>query len=182
VKCLFNHDANIVLGRTSNQTLKLSDSPEGLNFRCQLDENQQSHRDLYASIKRGDVDECSFAFNVDDEDGDGDSWEDAQDERGQRYKLRTLRSVNLFDVSAVTNPAYGNGATSVSARSTDYVITKVGNVWAAETGPQGERLLMTPDPWAEQRAELKRIDDQFESDRLRARLDRVGAEIAAESR
>jgi HK97 family phage prohead protease len=156
VKCLFNHDANVVLGRTGNGTLRLADSPEGLNFRCQLDQNQQAHRDLYSSIKRGDINECSFAFNVDDEDGE--SWEHAQDERGQRYKLRTLRSVNLFDVSAVTNPAYGSGATNVSARSTDYVISNRGDVWAAE------------------RAQLAEIDDRF----LRQQLDRIGAEIARE--
>src|SRR5579862_5746641 len=66
VKCLFNHDFNHVLGRTSNGTLKLSDSPEGLRFRCQLDPNQQAHRDLHASIKRGDINECSFAFSIAD--------------------------------------------------------------------------------------------------------------------
>ena len=56
------------------------------------------------------INECSFAFNVDDEDGDGEDWDDEKDERGQRFKLRTLRKVNLFDVSAVTNPAYGDGS------------------------------------------------------------------------
>jgi HK97 family phage prohead protease len=157
VKCLFNHDANCVLGRTGNGTLRLSDSAEGLNFRCQLDQNQQAHRDLYSSIKRGDINECSFAFNVDDEDGE--DWDDEKDERGQRFKLRTLRSVNLFDVSAVTNPAYGSGATKVSARSTDYVISKRGDVWAAE------------------RAQLQKLDDDLADDLNRIRLARIGEEL-----
>jgi HK97 family phage prohead protease len=171
VKCLFNHDYNHVLGRSSNGTLKLSDSASGLRFRCQLDPNQQSHRDLHASIKRGDVNECSFAFAV---APDGDSMEDMQDEKGQRYALRTLRDCHLFDVSPVTNPAYGRGATNVSARSADYTITKHGDIWSAELGPQGERLLS--DPWAAERAQLAEIDDRF----LRQQLARVGDEIARE--
>ena len=60
VRCLFNHSADKILGRVSSGTLKLSDSPKGLMFRCKLDPNQQAHRDLHASIKRGDVSGCSF--------------------------------------------------------------------------------------------------------------------------
>src|SRR6266404_7487324 len=52
VKCLFNHSPDKVLGRTKNGTLVLTDTPLGLDFRCQLDPNQQSHRDLYAAVKR----------------------------------------------------------------------------------------------------------------------------------
>jgi uncharacterized protein len=165
VKCLFNHDVKCVLGRTDNGTLRLSDSPDGLNFRCQLDQNQQAHRDLYSSIKRGDINECSFAFNVDDEDGDGEDWDDEKDERGQRFKLRTLRKVNLFDVSAVTNPAYGDGATKVSARSADYVLSTRG-------------IFVPNDPWAAQKARLKKLDDDLADDLNRIRLDRIGAELA----
>src|SRR5579872_7190621 len=36
VKCLFNHSANVVLGRTKSGTLTLTDTPAGLAFRCQL--------------------------------------------------------------------------------------------------------------------------------------------------
>ena len=69
VKCLVNHDENQVLGRTLNKTLTLTDTLDGLNFVCALNKDSQAHRDLYASVKRGDLSECSFAFIVDGDDG-----------------------------------------------------------------------------------------------------------------
>jgi len=115
VRCYFNHDPSKILGRQSNGTLQLFDSPEGLNFRCQLDPKQQAHRDLHSSIKRGDINSCSFAFSA---DPDGDDWDDQKEERGGWFKRRTVRSAQIFDVSCVTNAAY-EGATSVTARSSN---------------------------------------------------------------
>jgi HK97 family phage prohead protease len=113
VKCLFNHDASKVLGRSTSGTLTLSTDAKGLRFRCQLDKDQQSHRDLYASVKRGDISECSFAFSV---PAGGDAWTEGMDpDTNQRCAFRTLKDVDLMDVSAVTNPAYNQ--TAVGARS-----------------------------------------------------------------
>jgi HK97 family phage prohead protease len=112
VKCLVNHDHNQVLGRQANKTLTLSDSPDGLNFVCRLNRDSQAHRDLYASVKRGDLSECSFAFIVDGDDGQSFS---APDNNG--LLTRTIKRAKLLDVSVVASPAYGNGATSVDARS-----------------------------------------------------------------
>jgi uncharacterized protein len=112
VKCLVNHSPSELLGRTKNGTLNLEQDSRGLKFRCALNPDSQAHRDLHAAIKRGDMDECSFAFTVPE---GGDVWDEAKDENGQRYQRRTLRDVDLLDVSAVTYPAYNN--TSVGARS-----------------------------------------------------------------
>ncbi len=115
VKCLFQHDPNFILGRCRGamaDTLTLIDSREGLRFRCQLDRNNSDHRNIYASVKRGDISSCSFAFKP--VDGDGEDWEATGDERGHPIALRTLKNVNLFDVSVVTDPAYP--ATSAAAR------------------------------------------------------------------
>lgn len=113
-KALFNHDPSQVLGRTANGTLSLSDSASGLNFRVQLNAKSQAHRDLWESVKRGDVSECSFAFTCDD-----DEWDSIQQD-GATIARRTVKSARLLDVSAVTYPAYAGGATAVSARSFDY--------------------------------------------------------------
>jgi uncharacterized protein len=112
VKCLFNHSADHVLGRTGNGTLALVQDSRGLRFECQLDPNQHFHRDLHASIKRGDVDSCSFAFKP---AKDGQTWENRNDANGNYYAARTLTDVDLFDVSAVVNPAYDT--TSLAARA-----------------------------------------------------------------
>jgi HK97 family phage prohead protease len=121
VKCLFNHDANVVLGRVGNKTLAVSEDARGLKFTCQLNPASQQHRDIYESVKRGDVSQCSFAFTV--RDG-AEDWDNAEDERGAKFARRTIREVNLLDVSAVTYPAYSApGATSVQARAADYIAT-----------------------------------------------------------
>jgi HK97 family phage prohead protease len=115
VKCLLNHNPNTVLGRTRSGTLTLADSRNGLRFLCQLDASSQGHRDLYASVKRGDISECSFAFAV---NANGEEWDQVQEGRSV-YPRRTLTDVNLFDVSIVTNPAYPTG-TTVAVRSVQY--------------------------------------------------------------
>jgi len=106
VKALFNHDANHVLGRVKNRTLQLTDTAAGLAFRVELNPKSQAHNDLYAAVQSGLIDECSFAFTVPE---GGDEW-------SRDYRKRTLRNVNLLDISVVTYASYP-GATSVGARS-----------------------------------------------------------------
>src|SRR5262249_42648056 len=98
VLCLLQHDPSRVLGRTKSGTLNIFDVAKGLGFRCQLDPNSSFHKDVHAMVKRGDVQGCSFAFSVAD---GGDSWDEATDERGQRFTRRTLRDVRLLDLSVV---------------------------------------------------------------------------------
>lgn len=109
VKCLMNHSPDLVMGRTKNHTLHLEEDATGLHFRCVLP-NTQAARDLHALVKRGDIDQCSFAFQARSQ-----SWEEAHSENGDMYALRKLMDVDLADVSAVTAPAYPD--TIVNARS-----------------------------------------------------------------
>jgi len=112
VRCLVNHDPSLILGRSRSGTLKVWADSTGLQFRCQLDNTNSAHQSAFASIKRGDLSECSFAFTVPD---GGDSWDNATP------LTRTLRRVDLMDDSAVTYPAYGQpGSTQVSARALEH--------------------------------------------------------------
>jgi hypothetical protein len=113
VVCLFNHDPNCVLGRTSSGTLRLAATNKGLDFECDLP-NTTSARDLRESIQRKDIAGCSFAFNLGE--GDDEFSEDCDDEdRSKRIVLRTIRNFSqLLDVSPVTYPAYAN--TALAAR------------------------------------------------------------------
>ena len=63
---------------------------------------------LYARVQRGDVDQCSFGFNILDE-----STEIRED--GSIHW--TINKVKLYEVSVCTFPAYES--TSVSARAKD---------------------------------------------------------------
>src|SRR5258708_3581793 len=119
VKCLLNHDSNVVLGRTKSGTLQLEDTRKGLRFRCQLDEDNSQHRDVYASVRRGDLSEMSFAFTVPQ---GGDAFDEVTQD-GKRFVRRTITEANLRDVSVVAYPAYdAKGATSVDARTADAAI------------------------------------------------------------
>jgi HK97 family phage prohead protease len=123
VRCTYNHSMDTILGRQKNGTLKLDTDQRGLKFRCQLDRNQSGHRDVYAAVKRGDIDACSFAFQA---DADGQSWDDnGVDENGQRCTVRTLKRVKLFDVAVVSQPAYPS--TQVQARASAAAIEKLRN-------------------------------------------------------
>ena len=109
VVCNFNHDNNLILGRTRSGSLRLRSDVVGLHNECDLPDTSYA-RDLLASVRRGDVTDQSFAFSVDDED-----WSDEPDpnDRGARIKVRTLKSVRLVDTAFVVSAAYPG--TSVSA-------------------------------------------------------------------
>lgn len=96
VRALWNHDANIVLGRTVAGTLRLAEDDKGLAVEIDPPDTQAA-RDLLVSIERGDVSQMSFGFFVEKE-----SWEFVKD----GPDIRTIEKVNLFDVSPVTYPAY----------------------------------------------------------------------------
>jgi hypothetical protein len=120
VKALFNHSADRVLGRVGNGTLELAEDERGLSFRCQLNPAVTWHRDLWQSVQRGDISECSFAFKAPES---GQKWGTMKDERGVTCAMRTLTDVDLFDVSAVTYPAYNTTSLEArEARSFDYVL------------------------------------------------------------
>lgn len=105
VVCLRDHDNAILLGRTRSGTLTVAEDNVGLRFDCKLPATTQA-TDLIALIERGDIDGCSFSFsaNIDD-------WKTTPDGK----TIRTLIDVDLFDVSAVSEPAYPD--TSLSIRS-----------------------------------------------------------------
>jgi uncharacterized protein len=111
VVCLFNHDANAVLGRTTSGTLQLRADDKGLAFDCDLPDTNAG-RDAYESVSRGDIQSCSFAFSL-GEPGTDDEWFRTAGE----LPIRTINNFRaLHDVSIVTSPAYPG--TQVDARST----------------------------------------------------------------
>ncbi len=106
IRALWNHDTNLPLGRTKANTLRLAEDAHGL--RVEIDPPAtQAGRDAVESIRRGDVDQMSFAFDV---------LEDTWDMTDAGELIRTLRKVKLYEVSPVTFPAYQG--TEVSARAT----------------------------------------------------------------
>ena len=87
--------------------MQLIPDENGMSIRADLDtENNSDARSLYSAVERGDLDGMSFMFTV-----EKDSWDDPDSEHPTRHLLSIRR---VFEVSAVTFPAYSN--TSIQAR------------------------------------------------------------------
>jgi HK97 family phage prohead protease len=104
VRFLINHDG-LPLARTTNGTLKLTTDERGLKYEAKV-ANTSLGRDLIELMRNGTINQSSFAFVVED-----DSWEVRDG-----VNVRTINKVSrLYDVSAVTYPAYEEA--SVALRS-----------------------------------------------------------------
>ena len=96
VRALVNHDANLLLARTTSGTLNLKQTDEGLQYSFDVPDTSYG-KDLIISMERGDITQSSFAFTIEE-----DSWESTAD-----GEIRTINKVKkLYDVSPVTYPAY----------------------------------------------------------------------------
>lgn len=110
IRCLINHDTTLVLGRTKSGTLVLRADEKGLWGEVKINEKDQDALNAYERVKRGDVDQCSFGFDILSEERTEDPL------TGNVHW--TIKSVKLYEVSVVTFPAYED--TGVTARKKEY--------------------------------------------------------------
>jgi len=109
VRCLFNHNTDNVLGRTTNDTLRLNEDQKGLRFDDDLDMRTPIAQSVAAFVDRRDVTGCSFAFVVRKA-----TWTEDIGDTMETW-TRTIEDVDLYDVGPVTYPAYEG--TSVGNRA-----------------------------------------------------------------
>ena len=64
IRALINHDTTLVLGRTKANTLQLREDSHGLWGHIDINPNDTDAMNLYERVKRGDVDQCSFGFDI----------------------------------------------------------------------------------------------------------------------
>jgi HK97 family phage prohead protease len=108
ITALINHDTTLVLGRTKAGTLELREDAHGLWGHIDINPKDIDAMNLYERVKRGDVDQCSFGFDLRSQDTDilenGDiHW--------------TITDLDLWEVSCCTFPAYES--TNISARTAE---------------------------------------------------------------
>ena len=108
IRALANHETMFVLGRNKAGTLELRTDSHGLWGRIKINPDDVDAMNLYARVKRGDVDQCSFGFNIVREETD---W---RDDGTVKW---TIREIDLHEVSVVTFPAYAD--TGVQARKAE---------------------------------------------------------------
>jgi uncharacterized protein len=111
IRALWNHNADLVLGRNKAGTLILSEDKKGLGVDIHPPDTQAG-RDAVTSIKRGDVTQMSIGFETIKQE-----WQ--YSENKNELPLRTITESKLFEVSPVTFPAFEQ--TSIQARSILYL-------------------------------------------------------------
>lgn len=113
VRALIDHDTRLVLGRTKVSTLQLRQDEHGLWGSIKINPKDVDAMNQYERVKRGDVDQCSFGFDI---------LEEETEYREDGSIHWTIKKVELYEVSVVTFPAYSE--TSVKARKKDYETLK----------------------------------------------------------
>ena len=110
IRCLFNHEAELILGRTKANTCNVFVNTDGnLEYTWIPDYENPTHMSVVRSIMRGDITQSSFAFTIKEQ-----TW--SESEKYGTMGKRTIKVIeDLYDVSPVTYPAYED--TEADARS-----------------------------------------------------------------
>jgi HK97 family phage prohead protease len=106
VRLLIDHEG-VPLARSKSGTLALEEDDRGLRVEAELDPSNPDAARIISAMKRGDLNQMSFAFRT-----IKDNWSDD----------RSLREVQLFDVSVVTFPAYEETVAELRNRNSSVTI------------------------------------------------------------
>jgi HK97 family phage prohead protease len=117
---LVDHDTRLVVSRVSAGSLRLAQDSVGLAVDADLDQRLSYVSDLVVNLENRNVTGMSFGFRTVKDD-----WQTITvqtSEGDMEAELRVIREVQLFEVSAVTFPAY---------EGTDAALRSVGVALAA---------------------------------------------------
>lgn len=120
IRALINHDTTLVLGRTKAYTLQLREDSHGLWGRIDINPNDTDAMNLYERVKRGDVDQCSFGFDILSEETD------FRDDGSVHW---TIKEVELYEVSPCTFPAYEETNISARAKEREDLLKRKNETW-----------------------------------------------------
>lgn len=108
VRCLYNHDPAMLLGRSTAGTLRLSTDAVGLRYEVDLPDTNAG-RDVAESAQRGDLSGASIIFRA-----TAIMWKEEEDEE---LPIREITEVRLFDCGPVPFPAYEGTSAEIAKRS-----------------------------------------------------------------
>lgn len=120
IRALINHDTTLVLGRTKANTLQLREDSHGLWGHIDINPNDTDAMNLYERVKRGDVDQCSFGFDILSEETD------FRDDGSVHW---TIKEVELYEVSPCTFPAYEETNISARAKEREDLLKRKNEAW-----------------------------------------------------
>lgn len=120
IRALINHDTTLVLGRTKANTLQLRTDNHGLWGHIDINPNDTDAMNLYNRVQRGDVDQCSFGFDIISEETDF---------REDGSIHWTIKEVELYEVSPCTFPAYSETTIAARTKERDEIIRRRNAAW-----------------------------------------------------
>ena len=123
VRALTNHDTTLVLGRTTAGTLQLRVDERGLFGTILINAKDQDACNLYERVKRGDVSQCSFGFDI---------LQEATEFRDDGITVWHLQRVKLYEVSVCTFPAYAETAVQARQAELEHIRQRKIETWRAE--------------------------------------------------
>lgn len=123
IRALTDHETMYVLGRNEAKTLELREDDKGLWGSILINPNDQDAMNLYARVERGDVNQCSFGFDILSEETDF---------REDGSIHWTITSVKLYEVSVCTFPAYAETSVEARKEQREQIIKRQNEAWRAE--------------------------------------------------
>ena len=123
IRALTNHDTTLVLGRTTSGTLTLRTDDRGLFGSIVINPKDQDAVNLYERVRRKDVTQCSFGFDILDEN---------VEHREDGLTVWHLRKVRLWEVSVCTFPAYEDTGVKARAAEVETMRSKQAESWRAQ--------------------------------------------------
>ena len=120
IRALINHDTTLVLGRTKANTLQLRTDSHGLWGHIDINPNDSDAMNLYNRVQRGDVDQCSFGFDIISQETDF---------REDGSIHWTIKEVELYEVSPCTFPAYEETNIAARAKERDELKKRRAEAW-----------------------------------------------------
>ncbi len=121
VRALVNHDSTMVLGRTRAGTLTLKQDERGLWGSVRINRDDVDAMNLYARVQRGDVDQCSFGFNI--------KRETFVDLGSDQYRWEIEEVDPLYEVSVCTFPAYEDTGVAARQRQLEDIQRRQADAW-----------------------------------------------------
>ena len=120
VRALIDHETRLVLGRNKAGTLELREDSHGLWGRIRINPNDTDALNLYERVKRRDVDQCSFGFDIIEEETE------FRDDGSIHW---TIRKAKLYEVSPCTFPAYEETSIAARAKERDDLLKRKNEAW-----------------------------------------------------
>ena len=122
VRALTNHDSTLVLGRTTAGTLQLRIDERGLWGSILVNDRDQDAVNAYERVRRGDVTQCSFGFDI---------LQESVEHRADGMTVWHLQRVKLYEVSVCTFPAYEETGVTARKAEVEHIRQREMEVWRA---------------------------------------------------